>query len=115
MAPASSRTAASRSRIESAGIASLPGELGIHLRGEDVIYALMTFIEVGNDPAAMAAKAPMYRALIERVLPDTELTRHRLARALQGVEEISRATRVLLTLKDLDLFGVMKSLLIVAL
>jgi hypothetical protein len=110
-----SRTTSSQSRVESTGITSLPQELGIHLRGDDVVYALMTFIEVGNDPAAMATKAPMYRALIERVLPDTEFTRRRLARALQGFEEISRAARVLLTLKDLDLFGEMKNLLIVAL
>ncbi len=75
----------------------------------------MTLVEVGNDPTAMAAKAPMYRALIERILPDTEFTRRRLARALQGLEEISRAARVLLTLKDLDLFGEMKNLLIIAL
>lgn len=109
------RTAASRVDTASSELSSLPGALGIHLRGEDMVYALMTFFEVANDPDAMASKAPLYRALIDRILPDTDFTRKRAARALQGFEELSRAARVLLTLEDLDLLGEMKNLLVVGL
>ena len=92
-------------------LAELPQDLGINVRREDMMYVLTTFLESADDVKAMAAKAPLYRALLERVLPDTEYTRRRLARLLEGLEELSRALRVLLTLDDLDLFGEAKNLI----
>jgi hypothetical protein len=46
--------------------------------------------------------------VLERMLPDTELTRRRLNRLLRGLEIVSAAFRVLLTIDDLDLLGELK-------
>ncbi|MGA3022939.1 MAG: hypothetical protein ABSE66_09135 [Thermoplasmata archaeon] len=91
------------------------GSLGIVFSPQDVFYLLLTGVDVLQNQASLSRKARLYASLLDRMVPDTEFTRRRVARLLQGLEALSRSLRVILTLDDFDLLGEFKSAMIDAL
>jgi hypothetical protein len=104
-----------KSTPSSTDLKGIGASLGLVFTPEDLFYLMVTGPEVLQSRASLARKASLYASLLKRVVPDTELTRRRTARLLEGLEALSKALRVLLTLDDLDLIGEVKTILIDAL
>lgn len=82
--------------------------LAIRFTNEDKDYIFLSFLNAIQDPSTVNDRVRNIPLLLERILPDTETTRRRMARLLQGLEILSHALRVLLTIDDLDLVSELK-------
>lgn len=83
--------------------------LAIRFTEEDTEYILFSFLSAVQDPSSVKDRLRNIPLLLDRILPDTEATRRRMARLLLGIEVLSHALRVLLTIDDLDILFEIKS------
>lgn len=84
-------------------------DLGINVTTDDVQYVFLSIATAAQDPITVIDRLRHLPLLLDRTIPDTELARRRVSRFLQGLEIISRAVRVLLTIDDMDLLGEIKA------
>jgi hypothetical protein len=101
--------------VDGKELARIGADLGLVFTPEDVFYLMFTGVEAIQSRPALARRAALYASLLDRVIPDTELTRRRVARLLMGLEAVSYALRVLLTIDDVDLLKGAKTALTSAL
>jgi hypothetical protein len=99
-------------RSPSSGLDTLPKNLGVVISQEDVFYLFLSGLDVVTDLDSLRQKTQIYADLLNRTIPDTQFTRLRLARLLEGLETISKALRVILTIEDFDVLAELRGILL---
>ncbi len=84
--------------------------LGLDIGMKDTLYILY-IIKMGlNNPKKVKKKIKTFSYLIDKMIPDDELTKERMARLLFGVEKISYAFRSLLEIDDFNIITEIKKI-----
>ena len=76
--------------------------LGIDFGPEDVQYVLFSLLQAAEKPDSLREKIRLIPLIVDKTLPNTELTRFRAARLLDGLQIIARALSNILTIEDYD-------------
>lgn len=84
---------------------------GIHFSDEDFEYFLLSMVEISEDPEAIVRRIRLLPHLLDRIMPETEVTRKTSARLLFGIERIVNALRKILEIEDYDILGEIKNML----
>jgi len=82
---------------------SLIENLGIYFEGEDFAYILYLISSYATNPGSVKEKISLISQLIDKIIPDEELTRIRSARLLFAIEKLSYAIRKVLEIEDFNI------------
>jgi hypothetical protein len=80
-------------------------KLGIHVTEDDAIFLGFTALQALISPETARDRIRLVPSILERSVPDTEVTRRKLGRLLAGVARLADAGAVLLTTEDYDVLA----------
>lgn len=78
---------------------------GINVTEDDALFLGFTALQALISPDTARDRVRMVPAILERSVPNTEVTRARLGRLLAGIARLTEAGSVLLTVPDYDLLA----------
>jgi hypothetical protein len=85
--------------------------LGIDIGDEDKEYFFLAMIDVAMSPKSIYNRLRVMPELLDRAVPDTNLTRKRIARLLLGFELLFYAARKMVEAENIDILMELKTLL----
>jgi hypothetical protein len=80
-------------------------KLGINVTEDDAIFLGFTALQALISPESARDRIRLVSSILERSVPDTQLTRRKLGRLLEGVSALSEAGAVLLTIEGYDILA----------
>ena len=86
-------------------------KLGINIEREDAAYFMYMILFAINNPDEAKVKIKLFSHLLDKMIPDVELTRIRTARFLFAIENLCFAIRNILEIED---FNILKEIKIIA-
>ena len=84
--------------------------LGLSIEPDDIAYFFLIFPEAVSNPHMLKEKIPVLTRMIDKIIPDENITQERVSRLLFAVEKISFALRKILEIKEFNVIGELKDI-----